>query len=71
MTLAPQAIAPDDPDVLPAVRELLMQRPSYRQCSATEIAEGICFLGYMNYRPREAAVEAALEALVVEDEVLP
>jgi len=71
MALAPHRILPDDPDVLPAVRELLTQRQLYQQRDASQIAEGLFYLRYMNYRPHEAAVEAALEVLRVEGELLP
>ncbi len=71
MALAPHRSLPDDPDLLPAVRELLAQHPSYQQCGASEIAESLYFLRYMSYRPHEAAVEAALEPLTVEGELLP
>ncbi len=68
---APHTTIPNDPDLLPAVRELLTQRPSYLGCGASEIAEGLFWLRYMNYRPHEAAVESVLEALTVEGVILP
>jgi hypothetical protein len=67
----PQRNLPIDPDLLPAVRELLAQHPSYQQSGASEIAEDLFWLRYTSYRPHEAAVEATLEALTVEGEVLP
>jgi hypothetical protein len=71
MSLAPYRSLPDDPDLLPAVRDLLSQHPAYQEHGACEVAEGLFWLRYMNYRPHEAAVEAALDALTVEGEVLP
>jgi hypothetical protein len=71
MSLAPHKILPNDPDLLPAVRELLAQHPSYQQRGASEIAEDLFCLRYMNYRPHEAAIEAALAPLAVEGDVLP
>ena len=68
---APHTTIPNDADLLPAVRELLTQHPSYQHCGAFEIAEGLFWLRYMNYRPHEVAVEAALEALTVEGVILP
>ena len=68
---APHTTIPDDPNLLPAVRELLTQHPTYQDRGASEIAEGLFYLRYMNYRPHEAAVEAVLEALTVEGEILP
>jgi hypothetical protein len=68
---APHTTIPNDPDLLPAVRELLAQHPSYQGCGVFEIAEGLFWLRYTNYRPHEAAVEAALEALTVEGVILP
>jgi hypothetical protein len=61
---------PNDPNLLPAVRELLAQHPSYRKRGVSEIASGLFYLRCMTYRPHEDAIEAALEALRVEDEVL-
>jgi hypothetical protein len=72
MALTPQRINPNDPpNLLPAVRELQTQYPSYQHRGAAEIAEGLFCLRYMKYRPHEAAVEAALEALRVDGAVLP
>ena len=67
---APQTMIPDDPHLLPAVRELLTQHPSYQGCGASEITEGLFWLRYMNYRPHETAVEGVLEALATEDGLL-
>ena len=62
---------PNDPDLLPAARELLAQHPSYQQSGALEIAEDLFWLRYTSYRPHEAAVEATLEPLAVDGELLP
>ncbi len=67
----PFRIIPDDPELLPAVRDLLAQHPSYQERGACEIASGLYYLQYITYRPHEDAVEAALEALRVEGGVLP
>jgi hypothetical protein len=69
--IAPQTILPDDPDLLPAVRELLTQYPCYQCRGAFEIAEGLFYLRFMNYRPHEVAVEGVLEVLTVEGVILP
>jgi hypothetical protein len=71
MMVPPQRSIPDDPDILPAVRELFSWHPAYLERGACEIAEGLFCLRYMNYRPHEAAVEAALEALTVEGDLQP
>ncbi len=70
MIAPPLHILPDD-NVLPALRELLAQRPYYQNCSVERLANALKGLGYLNHRPHEAVVEAALQALRVEDEVLP
>jgi hypothetical protein len=71
MSLAPHRIIPNDPNLLPAVRDLLSRHPAYQEHGACEIRQGLFWLRYMNYRPHESAVEAAPEALTVEGEVLP
>jgi hypothetical protein len=71
MALAPHKILPNDPDLLPAIRELLAQHPFYQQRRASEIADDLFCLRYMSYRPHEVAVEAALAPLAVEGDVLP
>jgi hypothetical protein len=53
------------------VRDLLSRHPAYQEYGACEIVEGLFWLRYTSYRPHEAAVEATLEALTVEGEVLP
>jgi hypothetical protein len=58
-----QAIMLDDPQVLPALRHLFSRHPSYQEREACELA---AVLG-----ASELAVEAALEALTVDGEVLP
>jgi hypothetical protein len=67
----PPPETPNSPYVLPAVRELLArQPPSGVDLDPHDLADEIQARGYMTYRPAEAAVEAALEALSVEGEVL-
>jgi hypothetical protein len=69
--MSPQRIIPNDPKLLPALRDLLAQQLSYQECGAGEVAKGLFCLRYINYRPHEDAVEVALEALRIEGEVLP
>jgi hypothetical protein len=59
-----------DLEVLPAVRELLTHQPSREYLDTHELADELQARGYMTYRPPEAAVEATLEALSIEGEVL-
>jgi hypothetical protein len=67
----PQRTIPNDPDLLPAVRELWSQQPAYRDRGADEIAEGLYCLRHMSHRPHVVAVEGVLEALATEGEPLP
>jgi hypothetical protein len=71
MRSAPQRILPNDPDVLPALRGLFSQHPFCVDWDAHELAGVLRAQGYLNRRPHEAAVEAALEALSIEGQVLP
>jgi hypothetical protein len=71
MDTTPQPIVPNDPDLLPAVRELLSQHPAYLERGACETAEGLFCLRYMNYPPHVASVEDALEMLSVQGDLLP
>lgn len=68
--IPPMRLYAHDPEVLPAMRELLSRVPSLNGLDARDIVDELCAQGYMSYRPNEAAVEAALEALEVEGEVL-
>jgi hypothetical protein len=70
MTAPPPQVYTDSPDVLLAVRCLFSQHPHYQYSGALEIACVLRARGFVNHRPHEAAVEAALEALSVEHEVL-
>ena len=60
-----------DLDVLRALRELLSLHPSRNGLDVSDLADELHARGYVTSRPPEAAVEAALEALRVEGEVLP
>jgi hypothetical protein len=70
MQSAPQWIIPKDAHALPAVRLLFSRHPHYQDSSAQEIACVLQAYSFLNHRPLEEEVEAALEALAVEDEVL-
>jgi hypothetical protein len=70
MAASPKNIIPDDPDLLPAVRELLAQHSAYQERRAGEIAEDLFCLRYMSYQPHEAAIEAALVSLTLEGGLL-
>ena len=58
--------------MLPALRELLAQHSFYQNCSAERLAGALKALGYLNCRPHEVAVEAALGVLYDDEgKVLP
>jgi len=58
----------DDPGVLFALRELFSQYPEAAQIDPERLAD--LFWRYVPSRPHESQVEAALEALTMEGEVL-
>jgi hypothetical protein len=60
----------NDPDVLLAVRGFLSRLPSCSGLDAHDLADKLYARGYVSCRPHEAAVEAALEALTIDGEVL-
>lgn len=68
MTFAPLLIV-HDPDVLPAVRELISSSPETSYCRAETIAGLLYAKRFLSYRPATFEVEAALEALRLEGEV--
>ena len=70
MTLAPKTSIQDCREVLAALREFLAQHPFCEFSSAHELAGELRGWGCLMRRPHEAEVEAALEALTVEGEVL-
>jgi hypothetical protein len=55
---------------LVAFRELLSRNPCAAQFGSETLAELLHAEGYLHRRPLESLVEAALEALLVEGEVL-
>ena len=67
--IAPQGIIADDPDVLPALRGMFSQHPVCLGWESHELAEALHTHSYMNRRPHDAEVEAALEGLIIEGEV--
>jgi hypothetical protein len=67
---APHSIIPDDPDVLPALRDLFSQHPAFQELDVCELVGWLRDRGYMSRRATEAEVEAALQALIVEGEIL-
>jgi hypothetical protein len=58
-------------DVLPVLREFLSQNPGMTQIGYDALSRSLFVLRFLPYRPAPFAVEAALEALMVEGEVLP
>ena len=62
---------PDDPNVLPALRELLTQHPALMHSGCEALSRQLFVLHYVNRHPELFKVEAALDALLVEGEVLP
>ena len=58
-------------DVLPTVRELFSQYPAMTQSGPETLSRALHVLRFLAYRPETFEVEAALEALRVEEEVLP
>ena len=69
--IAPERSIQEHPGVLPALRTLLSQHPSWLYRDARDLAHDLLAHGYVTRVPPEEAVEAALEALTVEGEVLP
>ena len=59
-----------EPDVLPAVRELLSNSPEAAHSEEESIAKLLYARRFLPYRPTVFAVEAALEALVDNGRVL-
>jgi hypothetical protein len=59
-----------DPNLLPALRELFSQHPAMMQSGYDTLGRALFVLRYLPYRPEPVAVEAALETLAVEGEVL-
>ncbi len=57
-------------DVLPALREMLYQRPHCADFAARELSLVLWFRSYLPYPPDEGEVAAALEALRLEGEVV-
>lgn len=57
-------------DVLPAVRALLSQEPWCTELDARGLALVLQFRGYLEIPPINTGVEAALQALRLEDEVV-
>jgi hypothetical protein len=80
VTLAPQRIIQDSPPeplgafgtpcVLPALRDLFSQHHGAIRSGPETLARMLQVLCFLPYRPEVAEVEAALEALAVEGEVL-
>ncbi len=57
-------------ELLPALRALFSQYPATERSGAETLARLLWVLSYLPYQPPVFEVEAALEALNVEDEVL-
>jgi hypothetical protein len=59
-----------DPNVLPALRDLFSQHPAMMHSGSETLGRALYMLRFLPYRPEVFEVEAALEALRVEGEVL-
>jgi hypothetical protein len=59
-----------DPEVLPALRELFSQHSTTEASGAEVLSDLLYELRYLPYRPEPFAVEAAREAILIEDKVL-
>jgi hypothetical protein len=68
--IAPSTNILHDPDLLPALRELFSQHPAMIQSGCDTLSRGLFVLRYLPSRPETFQVEAALEALLVEGEIL-
>ena len=68
--IAPPTRIIHDPDVFPALRELFSQHPAMMQSGCETLGRALFVLRFLPRRPESFEVEAALEALLVEDEVL-
>jgi hypothetical protein len=68
--IAPQKIITDESELLPALRELFSQHPTATRSGPETLARLLWVLRYLPYRPLVFEVEAALEVLSIEGEVL-
>jgi hypothetical protein len=66
---SPRSIS-DDPNILSALRELIAQHPALMHSGCETLSRQLFVMHYVNRRPEPFEVEAALEALLVEGEVL-
>jgi hypothetical protein len=57
-------------EVLPALRELFSQHPAMKRSGADTLSRALCMLCFLPSRPGVFEVEAALEVLCVEGELL-
>ncbi len=71
MTLAKQRIIQDRPDVLGLVRELYSRQPEAQCLEPYELQSLLWSVGYCEDLIPEVEIAAALEALLLEGEVLP
>jgi hypothetical protein len=69
--IAPSPNIIHDPNVLPALRDLFSQHPTITQSGPETLTRALDVLCYLPRRPEAFEVETALEALLVEGEVLP
>jgi hypothetical protein len=69
--LAPSPESIHDRDLLPALRELFSRYPTTSRSAPETLSDLLYELRYLSYRPEPFAVEAACEALLFENEVLP
>ena len=68
--IAPSRNILHDPDLLPALRELFAQHPVMIQSGCDTLSRALFVLRHLPYWPEPSVVEAGLEALHVEGEVL-
>ncbi|MGF1472041.1 MAG: hypothetical protein ACFB50_09915 [Rubrobacteraceae bacterium] len=67
--MAPLISVYNDDDVLPALREFYSQHPAAMKSSPETLARLLYMFRFLSYRPDVYEVEAALEALQVEEEL--
>ncbi len=68
--IAPSLNIVHDPGVPPALRDLFNQNPAIMHSGPETMGRALYMLRFLPYRPETFEVEAALEALRVEGEVL-
>jgi hypothetical protein len=68
--LAARELPRGEGDVLPAVRAMLSEHPEWAHHEARFLAMDVYLWGYLPWEPTEGQVQAALEALTIDGEVV-